>query len=311
MWHAACSAPAMLSHRNTEISKPNLFTRNAAVRLSLLVSLGLLPGACGGSSSNPSAPGGIAGGAGASSQPGAAGSGAGVSGSNAGVGGRNAGAGGSSAGAGGGNAGSNNAGAPAQGGAAGHASAGAPGQGGSPGCVSPHLDAMTGLTVCGNGVEHRPSPVACTYSGSSTGGSGGSGGANEPTAGAGGQGIMCATDKDCAGIKYGYCQFLNGQRSCRSGCVQDSDCQAKQFCLCSGPGLGGTCVDTHCAVDADCGSGSLCAVTGNGCAPTTLACTDPADECTLDKDCTKGHCAVLLDSHRVCTDIVCSSGTTH
>ena len=293
--------PPMLNRRNTGIAKPNLFTRKGALRLSLLVSLGLLPGACGGSSSDPSQPGGTAGGAGAPSQPGAAGSNAGVSGSNAGVGGSSAGA---------GNAGSSNAGAPAQGGAAGHTSAGAPGQGGSPGCASPHVDPMTGLTVCSSGVQHRPSPVACTYSG--TGGSGGSGGASQPTAGAGGQGIVCATDKDCAGIKYGYCEYRFGRGTCQSGCVQDSDCQAKQFCLCSGPGLGGTCVDTHCSVDADCGSGSLCAVTGNGCAPTTLACTDPADECTLDKDCKKigDRCVVLLDSHRVCTLIACSSGAT-
>ncbi len=47
----------MLNHRNTEISKANLITRNGALRLSLLISLGLFPGACGGSSSNPSEPG--------------------------------------------------------------------------------------------------------------------------------------------------------------------------------------------------------------------------------------------------------------
>lgn len=291
-------------NRDTAPSRPNLFTSRPALRVPLLLWLGLLGGACGGNTSDPSVHGGTAGEAETPDQPGTAGSNAGVSGSNSGVGGHNPGAGGS---AGHSTGGSSSGGSPAAGGAAGHASAGAAGQGGSPDCVSPHLDTMTGLTVCDNGLQHRPAPVTCTYTASGTGGAGGSGG--EPmTAGAGGQAIQCQTNKDCAGLKYGYCMFLNGQRTCKAGCVQDSDCQTNQFCLCSGPGLGGTCTDTHCTVDADCGGGSLCAKTGAGCGNPTLACTDAADECTFDKDCAHGSCAVL-GGHRVCNTAVCSGVT--
>src|SRR5687768_16044986 len=124
-------------------------TRIAQFRLSLLVSLGIVPVACGGTTrGEPQADGG--GGSGGSPSSAGTTSKAGTN---------------SSAGTTGSAGTSSSAGTASTGSAGSPSSAGAPSTGGGPGqivpCTSPVSDPVTGFVTCAEGFVHRPTAVVC------------------------------------------------------------------------------------------------------------------------------------------------------
>jgi hypothetical protein len=239
--------------------------RIAAFRLSILASLGLLPLACGGSST---------------SSPDEDTAGTTTGGTTAG--------------------GTTTGGTTTGGGMAHAGTAGSKLDGGSPAvataCGAPKTDPVTGLVSCAEGYQHRPKGVDCQYNptkafpggGASMGGSSSAGEAppratgNEP----------CADDPSiCDQFAYGYCL---GSVVCRSGCVNDFDCATGEICLCDDPQspTGGSCRPSACTVDAECGHGMLCAtyeIRVGAMAEPSLACQSPADQCRSAADCMESY----------------------
>ena len=242
-----------------------------ALRLSLLVSLGLLPVvACGGSA---------------------------VTQGDANAGGPSAGASGAEAGA------------PSTGGAL--TAAGAPSRGGSsptvagstgnPHCDEPVTDPVSGLVSCKQGFSHRPQARTCAAP--ETGAAGAAGALDAPDESP--SPTSCKSDADCTAFPLGYCAppmpslpGLSG--SCRSGCLQDVDCGENQLCVCDGSATGGKCVSGGCRIDSECGAGAYCASAGVIC-ESVFACTSVKDECLGNNDCPNGFCYAA--GHRSCTPI--------
>jgi hypothetical protein len=170
------------------------------------------------------------------------------------------------------------------------------GAGGSPSCTSPQLDPVTGLVTCAEGYEHRPRAERCELAGELVGGapsydaggaSGGDGAGSAPPPRADGS-VPCSDNPDkCLAYELGYCAF--GQFPvCLSGCQADADCGPGALCRCGlGPRDAGVCVAAACTTDADCGPSSLCAsyADGGGCGSSGFACLQPSDECTTTADC--------------------------
>jgi hypothetical protein len=240
--------------------------RVTAFKLSLLASLGLLPLACGGSStSSPD-----------EDTAGTATGGTATGGTTAG---------GTTAGGG-----------MAHAGTAGSKLDGGGGPAVATTCTAPKTDPVTGLVSCAEGYQHRPRAVDCQYNptkafpsgGASMGDSSSAGEAppratgNEP----------CADEPSiCDQFAYGYCL---GSVVCRSGCVNDFDCATGEICLCDDPQspTGGSCRQSACTVDAECGPGMLCAtyeVRIGAMVEPTLACQSPADHCRSAADCAESY----------------------
>ena len=179
-----------------------------------------------------------------------------------------------------------------------------------PQCDSPTFDPVTHLTKCTNGIEHRPAAVACSFSAVDNGQGGaqdiGAGGA--PDIGAGGSvSVACQIDADCRALAFGYCDYEPPMPAqCRSGCQTDSDCGTNQLCECAGPGAPGKCLIAGCRVDADCGPNSLCAAVRQPCSSHQFMCTGIQDACTTDADCgAPAYCSSFGSEHRSCSNAVC------
>ena len=186
-------------------------------------------------------------------------------------------------------------------------------------CQQPTTDPVTHLVTCSNGVRHRPKAFACpivigTGADGAAGGSFSDGGAAGESSGDGGAGGdtappgSCSKDSDCAAFTRGYCQFYYDGGpflgSCQSGCVQDSDCP-QGVCICDGSATGGKCTYSDCTTDAQCGPHSLCASYENACGPGGFACLAPGvDECLTRADCAGSACSTE-GGHRACNSAVC------
>src|SRR6478736_6325009 len=287
------------------------------LRTSLLLSLGLSPLACGGSTVLHGSNGGDGGSDRESTagtrDPGTAGSGHDGGYSNGGhsnTGGTRNTAGSSGyAGTDHGGGNSSVAGGPSHGGSSGAggggtSGAGAGGTGGRGGasgggpidpseCPNPVYNPGTKLTDCSNGRKHRPTAIACTYNG----------GGGGPGDGSGGTPSTCTADTQCTALPHGFCSRDGNQVPvCKAGCVTDSDCGATGVCACDGihPGH---CVTAGCVTDADCGPNSLCAPADGVCGGSSFQCTSPQDLCINNAQCV-GTCAMQND-HRACNNAVC------
>jgi hypothetical protein len=285
-----------------------------ALRISLLVSLGIVPVACGGTFKENTGDDGTSG---KGSSAGAAGKGVttgtggerdpdpvpGTSGSPGVAGKHNGGTGGTTIS-----------------GAGGSAPVGGAG-GAGPTCTSPMLDPKTGLIKCDEGYQHRPTAPACEVTGSvGSGGAAGGGGANGDNDAAAPQElpradglIACGADPSvCDAFELGYCGTYGQLEGCLSGCRDDADCGEGSICICyeGGSPHGGTCVSSNCETNADCGQGLLCATFNNGCG-SGFACQTTADECRQDADCRSpgqgdGYCGRdYAENKRVCQNAVC------
>jgi hypothetical protein len=193
-----------------------------------------------------------------------------------------------------------------------------------PSCTGGKLDPLTGLATCREGYARRVVKVACAAAGgapadaSAGASSGGAGGDHAPRVKPRANGsVSCETVnaggysgvEDCSRFEYGYCQNYGGfQASCASGCVQDGDCGAGAICECGHPEspTGGICVGANdCSTDADCAAGYFCATYSAACGYHAFACMKPEDECRSNDDCNgEGYCD-SLGGHRVCNDAVC------
>jgi hypothetical protein len=167
-------------------------------------------------------------------------------------------------------------------------------------CSSPRIDPKTQLQVCEEGYSHRPQAVRCQPS------------ADVPAAGmdAAPPGLSYCDGDDCSRLKNGYCAFAGyAPAQCKSGCVEDADCEAGFVCSCTSGAspTGGECVPSDCTTDADCG-GSLCASARQMCGELRFACQSQADECASDEDCSSaGHgiCTIGVEGHRECFGGAC------
>ena len=248
------------------VSRTPLSTHAGTLRVSLLLSLGLWPLACGGTVLTASG-----GDGGTSAQ----------AGSNAAEGGASNPAGGS---------------ALVQGGAGPTAGAGA---GPARSCENPVVDPTTKLTSCANGLRHRAQATACTYTSPpppSEGGASGEGGSS----GDAGGGFTCTSNADCTELLRGYCEIGEIESSCRSGCLTDSDCDGG-VCACNGLDPG-RCTYAECHVDADCGKSGFCAPVPDTCAPETFHCITLQDECATNADCELDQVCRVENGRRVCID---------
>jgi hypothetical protein len=255
-------------------SNRGLVRRAGSLRLSLLVSLGIFPVACGGTALTTSD--GTAG-TGGAIDPGGSGPITGDAGL-AGV-----------------------SGSITHGGSAGTA-----GVGGTtnrvPVCDSPVEDPVTHLVTCANGILHRPAATKCTLPPEITGGAAGTSGAGGASADIGEGGFdECATDADCPG-KLSFCErgpaypgAPPSTASCQAGCLQDSDCD-HGICLCDGSAHGGTCRSSQCKVDADCGVGFFCSPVEPICGGSAgFQCLKATDQCWTSADCAH-HSPCISDS---------------
>ncbi len=252
-------------------------TKAAALRVSLLVAMGIVPPACGGTTRDRAATDGASG-SGGSGRAGGTTVGSGGSGAS---GGTTIGSGGvTSAGSGG----AVTAGAPSPTGGFGGTG------GGSFVCKAPRLDPQSGLVVCDEGgYWHRPHAEACDNAAgqAALGGAGGEGPVDPHGLPRASGIIPCSSAGDCDQFQWGYC---DGEQTtiCRSGCVTDSDCGADQICVCSSSlsPTGGECHAAACATDADC-PGSICASqnSASGCGIEVYRCVTERDRCVSNQDC--------------------------
>lgn len=194
-----------------------------------------------------------------------------------------------------------------------------------PSCTGGKLNSLTGLVTCSEGYVHRAVKVACV---------GSAGAPNDASAGAswGGAGddedppvkpradgsVDCGSYnvggysgvEDCSQFELGYCTNDDLGSVCESGCVQDEDCGAGAICECGHPESpsGGICIDADdCSTSADCTPGYFCAIYGNGggCGYHAFACMKPEDECWTNDDCKDGGYCDMFGEHRACNDAVC------
>ena len=194
----------------------------------------------------------------------------------------------------------------------------------TPGCTG-KLNPATGLVTCIEGYSHRAKKVACGGLGgapadASAGASGAGGGGGEPaqakpradgsvTCGALGAAGASGVE-DCSQFELGYCGPSDFEARCESGCIQDEDCGGGAICECGHPESpsGGVCIDAHdCSTDADCSAGYFCATFGDGggCGYHAFACMTPEDECWSNGDCTDGGYCDRVGVRRTCNYAVC------
>ncbi len=265
--------------------------RAAALRVSLLVSLGLAPIACSGktlSNGEEDEGGAGSGGAGGTGAVSAAGKPS-KGGATPGTGGVVTGTGGVLIEMGGGTTGG--------------------GAGGRALCSPGKLDPVTQLVVCADqGYSTRPMAGLCNVP-LSTGGAGGEGAVELPRA----SGSDCQDDADCSQFELGFCELEEpecleggaGQAgNCRSGCANDDDCRAGFLCVCGKSAHGGECVRGDCRTDSDCGPQSVCASIAE-LSGTAFHCTSPKDACTNDAGCDELSVCEFSPSqgHRECFEV--------
>jgi hypothetical protein len=202
-------------------------------------------------------------------------------------------------------------------------------------CTSPKQDPVTGLVTCSEGYSHRPVAIACGSA--ALGGAGGEGGVGSDAAGEGGAGgadpnrlprlpaevegnlVLCAEDPSaCDAYQYGYCRQYRLGKACYSGCVTDQDCGSGAVCLCDDPAspTGGRCHPSGCVTDQDCQPGYTCASHRGPCDETVpYACQKPEDTCEVDADCAEEGvqagfgqvCRIQSDGRRACEPLsVCN-----
>jgi hypothetical protein len=95
---------------------------------------------------------------------------------------------------------------------------------------------------------------------------------------------------------------------CRSGCVTDNDCGTGSLCRCgsSASPTSGVCVTSSCRTDVDCG-GYFCAAYDTGCSGQVFACQTQDDACRADADCNGGACFPSAEGVWTCGGI-CVAG---
>jgi hypothetical protein len=181
-------------------------------------------------------------------------------------------------------------------------------------CTHPVPDAITGLVACDEGYSHRPKAQGC-LSGEiggapNVGGAAGEGGYidQESLPRAGDDAVTCqfGAAGACSEYQWGYCRFVGMFALCGSGCLTDADCGTNSVCVCGDPQspTGGACLPAQCRTDADCGSDSLCASYTDSCGQLGYSCLSPGDECRTREDCSS--CEYRSDEQRrVCTGFVC------
>jgi hypothetical protein len=277
-----------------------------ALRVSMLLAIGVVPGACGGTvqRGEPDGEGADTGSGGSAFT--------GMGGTKVGTAGRNTGAGGTVGKM-----------LPPSGGT---------GTGGAtqtlPSCTGGQFDPSTGLVTCREGYTHRAVKVACVngYAGApadaSAGASwGGAGGHGEPPVKPRTRGsVACGSFnaggasgvEDCSRFELGYCNENENEfePTCESGCVQDEDCGGGAICECGHPESpsGGICIDARdCSTNADCMVGYFCATHGDGggCGYHAFSCMKPADDCWSNADCDDGGYCDRFGEQRVCNHGVC------
>jgi hypothetical protein len=190
-------------------------------------------------------------------------------------------------------------------------------------CTGGKLNPLTGLVTCSQGYVHRVQKVECVGSAgapadASAGASFGGAGGNEdaqvlPRADAS---VSCGNNETlgyidvavCSRFEFGYCfEEFDDDGLCVSGCTVDEDCGEGAICECGHPESpsGGVCVPTTgCQTDADCDGGTLCASFA-GCGAYGFACFSETDECHGEADCGGAFCTLERDGHRVCQHVIC------
>ncbi len=141
----------------------------------------------------------------------------------------------------------------------------------------PLVSAATGYVICDNGSVQRPKVAECPSS--------------IPRPDVVPNPTMldtCTKDADCTDQPFGYClQAPPGAAGafCQYGCVKDSDCGSGQICLCGDPV--GRCAVATCTFDGDCEPGYGCqSYDGSrGCDVLQFACQTPQDTCGGVNDC--------------------------
>ncbi len=120
----------------------------------------------------------------------------------------------------------------------------------------------------------------------------------------------------CDVLPNGFCNSFTGgdqwEYWCESGCVTDGDCGVNHLCECGHPEspTGGVCRVANCRTDADCG-GLLCASFEEGCGFGGYACLRKEDQCRSGADCENDDCGITGDifipteAHRTCGLSVC------
>lgn len=190
---------------------------------------------------------------------------------------------------------------------------------GLPSCSGGKLDPETGLVTCQEGYSHRAMKVECVVfegapsAGASWGGAGGDEDAPVKPRANGDEACENANSgaDDCSRFELGYCASDDGFASvCESGCVQDEDCGGGAICECGHPESpsGGVCIRAlDCSTDADCGKGYFCATFGDGggCGYHAFACMRADDECWSNNDCKEGGYCDSFKGHRSCNNAVC------
>jgi hypothetical protein len=180
-------------------------------------------------------------------------------------------------------------------------------------CTSPKTDPVTGLVSCSEGYTHRPKAVACNVVAPAADAAGGANSGAAPPAGLpradGSVPCMLGADEQCNQFELGYCRsdgFMDPP-SCRSGCVQDADCEAGNICVCGDPSThGGECQPSDCTTDADCGDGARCASLVGPCGSPAFHCQTAQDACAAPKDCAGSVCYFDEGTRaRACFDGAC------
>lgn len=194
----------------------------------------------------------------------------------------------------------------------------------TPPSCSGKLNPLTGLVECINeGYVHRVKQVECfsvggappdANGGAPAGGAWGDDAPVKPRAdgsvGCGPFGAAGDAGTDvCSQFELGYCASSGQVPVCLSGCYADADCGLGAICECGHPESpsNGVCrAARDCATDSDCRPGYFCASYSGGCGERGYACFAPDDECRSDQDCDGGYCAFSPnDQHRVCQYAVC------
>jgi hypothetical protein len=192
----------------------------------------------------------------------------------------------------------------------------------TPSSCTGKLDPSTGLVACIEGYVHRARQVDCQSFGGSppdVDNAGGVGGVEAvPVKPRADGSISCGAfgvggdsgAEDCTRFALGYCFAGEGEiATCRSGCVTDADCGDGFICECSHPEspTGGACMRAiDCTTSVNCGPGLLCAIVDGGCGSHAYACWSPDDECRTSEDCAGGYCEYNQAlQHRVCGGAAC------
>ena len=168
----------------------------------------------------------------------------------------------------------------------------------TPTCSGSKLDPTTGLVHCQEGYYHRAKEVECGGYGGAPASAGASNDDPKPRAtGAEPCGDVSfgglPPSVSCKEFELGYCSLdeggsYPGAAACRSGCIVDEDCGKGHVCECGNPEspTGGVCVPTdNCHTDAECLPGFFCTTYAGSCGSTGYACLTPNDQCRSSEDC--------------------------